>query len=449
VRELERYAADHGRVPEPALANAPIRDEAVAAVGSGPGGLSAAYHLARLGYRVTIFDAADELGGLLRTGIPEYRLPRDVLDREIKHILAYGITPRTGESIDRARLLDLTRQFDAVFVATGLQSLTSIDLGSSAIVWQGIDFLNRARKGEEDLSGAEVIVVGGGNTAIDAARTALRVGAARVKVIYRRTRNEMPAIAEEIDEALDERIELHELVLPLRLDAADDGAQLTCQRMRLSDPDESGRGRPVPDVAEDAQFVLRCDRVILALGQSAELSILPEGSSVNERGSLLGLTGAPVFAGGDFATNDGTVAGAIGSGRRAALHIHRTLSGEDLLPRPRDQDRIAGPAHVHTTFFTHAARHDGPELPAYARRRTFLEVRQGLEYSADPDVAVAEAQRCFSCGVCNSCDRCVEHCPEGILRRDVTGYRFDYDYCKGCGVCVSECPRGVIYMAEL
>jgi Pyruvate/2-oxoacid:ferredoxin oxidoreductase delta subunit len=211
----------------------------------------------------------------------------------------------------------------------------------------------------------------------------------------------------------------------------------------------------VPEVSEDSQFVLQCDRVILALGQSPDLSILPEGSHISGDGRMLGLSGAPIIAGGDLATNDGTVAGAIGSGHRAALLMHRTLSGEDLppapLPLPRDHEVVAGPQHVHSQLFAHAPRHDGPELPARARRRSFEEVRQGFAYSADPDlaVAVAEAQRCFSCGVCNSCDRCVDHCPEGILRRDLTGYRFDYDYCKGCGVCASECPRGVIYMAEL
>ena len=333
VRQLERYAGDRGEVTiEPATR----RDERVSVIGSGPAGLTAGYQLGRLGYRVTIFEAGDELGGLLRTGIPGYRLPAEVLDRELERIRAVGVEAETGRRIDRAGLLALARGHDAVLVATGLQELRSLRLGvaDAEAVVQGIDFLDRARRGEVRLDGEEVVVVGGGNTAMDAARSALRLGAESSRVIYRRTRQEMPAIREEIDQALEEGVEIDFLTQPIALETATEGAigrpfyRLTCRRMELGEPDDSGRRRPREVAGSD--FDLYCDRMILALGQSPDLSVFPEGTEVREDGRLLGLLETPVFAIGDLATREGTVAAAIGSGRRAALHIHEALSGELL-----------------------------------------------------------------------------------------------------------------------
>lgn len=446
IRELERFAAQHGRRPEPSK---PSRSERIAIVGSGPAGLSAAYHLAKLGYPVTLCESADELGGVMRTGIPTYRLPREVLDHEIDYILRHGVVARTGTSIDRPALLDLTHKYAAVFIATGLQELRSMKLGpdEERFAVQGIVFLDKVRRGLEALEGQHVVVIGGGNTAMDAARSAKRIGAKSVRVVYRRTRDEMPAIKEEIEEALEEGIILQELVAPVRLRNDGAGPVLTCQRMKLGEPDESGRPRPIPETSEDAFFDVHCDRVILALGQSSDLAILPEGAEVRHGETLLGLTGAPVFAGGDFATNDGTVTAAVGSGRKAAFHIHRTLTGEDLFPA--SPPPVAKPEIITTQFFTRAAKQKGKVIAPEARRRNFSEVRRGYDEEEGKEAALAEANRCFSCGVCNECDRCKTYCPEGILARDGDGYRFDYDYCKGCGICSSQCPRGVIYMAEL
>jgi len=447
VRELERYVADHGRWP---AARKPTREQRIAVIGSGPAGLSATYHLAQLGYPVTLIEADKELGGVMRTGIPAYRLPRDVLDREISFVVRHGVEVRTGQRVNRKMLLELTDQFAAIFVATGLQESRALNLGqiSSDIVTQGIDFLDRVRRGEEFLVGQRVVVIGGGNTAMDAARSARRIGARSVQVLYRRSRAEMPAIAEEIEEALEEGIELHELVAPLRLHEDALGPVLTCQRMKLGEPDESGRRRPVPIESEDAQFEVRCDRIILALGQTTDLSIFPEGAEVREGQTLLGLTAAPIFAGGDFATNDGTVTAAIGSGRRAAWHIHRTLTGEDLFPPARPE--TAGPERMSFHVFPRVPRERGVTVPANVRARSFTEVRLGLVDEPGHPAAVLEAQRCLSCGVCNECDRCRAYCPEGVLRYKGDGeYEFDYDYCKGCGICATQCPRGVVFMAEL
>jgi NADPH-dependent glutamate synthase beta subunit-like oxidoreductase len=255
----------------------------------------------------------------------------------------------------------------------------------------------------------------------------------------------MPAIKDELDEGFEEGVKLDELVAPLRIRLDGVGALLTCQRMRLAEPDETGRRRPVPETTEDAQFDLRCDRVILALGQSRDVSILPAGSAIHDNQAVLGLTDSPILICGDFASNDGTVAAALGSGRRAAWHVHKTLTGEDLFPP--SETGVAGAEYVLTQVFSHAPRGRSVSLSGQLRRSSFAEVHKGLR----PGTADAEAQRCFSCGVCNGCDRCVDHCPEGIMRRDPSGYgyRFDESYCKGCGVCAAECPRGVVYMAEL
>ncbi len=446
IRDLERYVADHGRRPAPTK---PWRAERVAIVGSGPAGLSAAYTLARLGYSVHVFEAGRELGGALRTGIPAYRLPLGILDAEIGYIMRHGVEGHCGIRIKRAGLIRLTREYSAVFVATGLQEVRSLHLGGAptGVVVEGIDFLDRARRHRERLDGLRVVVIGGGNTAMDAARSALRCGARQVRVLYRRTRNEMPAIAEEVEQALEEGVDLDELIAPLAVHTHGSRTLLTCRRMMLGDTDETGRRRPLPDTAEDAQFDVPCDRIILALGQTADLSIWPEGTEVFEDGHLLGLTTAPLFAGGDFATSDGTVTGAIASGRKAALHIHKTVTGEDLFPTAAPA--VAAPNQILMHVFAHAPQEAVAVLPPAWRRRRFTEVRLGYSDEPGHHPAAEEAGRCFSCGVCNGCDRCLTYCPEGILVRDSEGYRFDYDYCKGCGICATQCPRGVIYMAEL
>ena len=472
VRQLERLAGDTGQAAVEPLAS---RGEKVAVVGSGPAGLSAAYQLARLGYGVTIYESGSEIGGLLRTGIPEFRLPEDVLDREIGRILGLGVRVVTEHPIDRPTLLDLTRRVDAVLVATGLQELRGLRLGvgDSDAVEQGIDFLDRTHRNEVRVDGEDVVVVGGGNTAMDAARSALRLGASSVRVVYRRTRNEMPAIREEIDEALEEGVPIDFLTQPiiLRPDESDgsngahgaggtDGAggldgkrrrvyHLVCRRMELGEPDESGRRRPVEIQGSD--FEIPCHRVILALGQSPDMSVFPEGTEVREGERLLGLLETPVFAVGDLATNDGTVAGAIGSGRRSAFQIHTALSGEHLTitehaAARRDvdvwHDDVIRADAMRLHLFERLAVTEGDAVAPELRRSTFDEIHTGL-------TDAAEAKRCLSCGVCNECDLCVTYCPEGVLKRVGHDLVFDYAYCKGCGVCVTECPRNVILMSHL
>lgn len=455
VRELERYVGDRGEVTlEPTNG----RREDIAVIGSGPAGLTAAYHLARFGYPVTVYEGGEKLGGLLRTGIPGYRLPEEVLDRELDRILSLGVQARTGQRIDRQGLLDLTHRHDAILVATGLQELRGLQLGveNGGALTQGIDFLARSKESPERLDDEDVIVVGGGNTAVDAARTALRLGASSVRIVYRRTRFEMPAIQEEIDQALDEGIELLQLLLPVSLErrGEDDSGQtvyaLTCRSMELGEADDSGRMRPIEIPGSD--FDLSAHRVILALGQSADLSVFPDGTEVHEGERLIGLLEKPVFAIGDLATGDGTVASAIGSGRRAALHIHETLSGEliDGQEEPSEARRhvdvwseeVVKPEAMKLHLFERQGMAHGEQLKPWQRTWNFEEVHHGL-----PDLS--EAKRCLSCGGCNECDRCVTYCPEGVLKRVGSAFEFDYSYCKGCGVCAAECPRNVIFMSHL
>ncbi|MCP4995608.1 MAG: FAD-dependent oxidoreductase, partial [Gammaproteobacteria bacterium] len=421
-----------------------------AVVGSGPAGLSTAYQLARLGYPVSLYEADEELGGVLRTGIPAYRLPPDVLDEEIDYILHHGINVRTGCHLEQKDMLRLSQEYQAVFVATGLQNVSDLDLGdkSSVTTVQGLQFLETVRTGNMRLDGQRIIVIGGGNTAMDAARSALRIGAAEVRVVYRRTRSEMPAIHEEIEHAIEEGIILDELVSPVCLWDSDSQPLLSCQRMVLGPPDASGRPRPIADTGPDAHCDLPCDMVILALGQSHDVSILPQGAVIKEGKALLGLSGAPFFVGGDFATNEGTVSAAIGCGNRAAMHIHRTLSGEDLFPPP--DEPVANSDAIKFNRFEHQAGEVVDTLNPASRQCSFDEVHLGFHAGPNGEGAVTEALRCLSCGVCNYCDRCLEYCPEGILCRDEKeGYVFDLEYCKGCGICKTACPRGAIYMTGL
>jgi len=435
VRALERYAGDHGEVHVKASAQRP---ESVAVIGSGPAGLSAAYHLARLGYSVTIHEAGAELGGLMRTGIPTYRLPREALDHDIARILELGVRTVLNSRVDYAMLLKMTREYDAVLAATGLQRMTSLDLGlDMKRVMQGLEFLDRARTNSVSVDGEDVVVVGGGNTAIDAARSAFRLGAHSVRIIYRRSRDEMPAIPEEIDDAIDEGIHIDFLCSPTRIMRSGRKRMLSCQRMVLGDADESGRRRPV--AIPDSGFGIPCDRVILALGQVAELSLLPEDAVLSREKPVNTQDGALVYAAGDLLTNEGTVTAAIGCGKDMALLLHEKFSGEILYAEPPPVESVVRADRIRLQHFDRAHPQHENVLPFAERNHSFKEVRQGLD-------SAEEAKRCLSCGVCNACDRCVTYCPDGVLQREGDDLVFNYEYCKGCGVCVAECSRAVIYM---
>jgi 2-oxoacid:acceptor oxidoreductase gamma subunit (pyruvate/2-ketoisovalerate family) len=444
VREVERAVAATASWP---AAVRPERVEKVAVVGAGPAGLSAAYHVARAGFPVTVFEATSESGGLLRSGIPAYRLPRSVLDREIDHIRRQGVDVRTNHPVDRRELDRLSRDFAAVVVATGREVTESLDLGGprAAGVVQGLDFLDAARRGAASLAGQSVAVVGGGNTAVDAARTAVRLGAKEVRIVYRRTRAEMPAIAEEVEDAIAEGVEICELTTPVRLRCESGRAMLDCRRMVLGEPDDSGRRRPSPLEGEDAQFAMSCDTALLALGQAPDMSVLPRSAEVRGCRVAADLGPALVLICGDFATAAGTVAAAIGSGRAAADRVVTELGGVRLASP--DASLLAGPDSVALDRFPKVPQHKGALLPPARRRTTFAEVRRGFTGREGREMIQAEAARCLSCGSCNACETCVAYCPEGVLHcTGLHACEVDYDYCKGCGLCAAQCPRGAIVM---
>lgn len=462
IHALERFLADLPLERKlPVLKPVSPSAAKVAIIGSGPAGLSCAYQLARRGYRVTVFEALTALGGMMRVGIPPYRLPREVLDREIAAIEAIGVEIQTDMRLGDNLSWQHLKPYQAVFLAIGQHRSHKLGIGGEDTpgVLAGLDFLRLVNLGEKVEIGPRVAVIGGGNTAMDAARSALRLGATQVSVLYRRSRQEMPAIAEEIDEAEQEGVRIEYLTAPVEVLRTNGRvAGLRCVHMRLGAPDESGRRRPEP--IPGSEHTIEVDSVIAALGQDADLFCLPEGVQVEKDRIVIQETATTsvqgVFAGGDAATGFGTVAHAIGSGKRAALAIDCYLRGEPLPSFPPLTEHVhAAPRETDPTvvrfedinlaYFTEEPCTPQPQRAAAERIKDFAEVNLNLPESA----AQREASRCFSCGTCNGCDTCWLYCPDvAISRRDHTDYQVNYDYCKGCGVCAEECPREAISIEE-
>jgi 2-oxoacid:acceptor oxidoreductase delta subunit (pyruvate/2-ketoisovalerate family) len=455
------------------------RAETVAVIGSGPAGLSCAAFLTRYGYGVTVFEAAPEAGGMLRLGIPEYRLPRAILDRQIERIASAGIEIRTSAAIGTDVPWADLDGFDAVFVATGahIGKDPRID-GAEGVpaIRPGLEFLKEVNAGARPMLGDHVVVIGGGNTAMDCARSALRLGA-DVTVVYRRTPVEMPAIPQEVKEARQEGVGFVFLAAPT-VAATRNGTLLgiECQRMELGPPDESGRRRPVP--VDEGRFTVMADTVLTAIGEDCDLTFLP--AEVRMQWGLIEVdelgesTSAPVFAGGDAVDMPRSVADALGAGKRAAIGIDRYLrekagedpgplsldelkfaggnvsaaryaSAEDPIPRESPVNEVVTWEEMNPNHFKASPRHEDHFHSATDLRSAFGEVNFGLNRKE----AIAEAERCLNCGVCNRCELCLIFCPDmAITRRDDGGFDIDMRYCKGCGLCAAECPRGAIVMTR-
>ncbi|MES5819838.1 NAD(P)-binding protein [Streptomyces sp. RG80] len=410
----------------------------VLVVGSGPAGLSAAYHLRLLGHEVTIREAQERPGGMMRYGIPRYRLPREVLDAEIDRVLALGIALECGTRVDDVLAAQRDGGFDAVFLAVGagIGRRTYIPAGDSARILDAVALLGSMEGEVPPLLGRRVAVYGGGNTAMDAARTARRLGATDAVVVYRRTRDRMPAHDEEVEEALEEGVRMK--WLSTVKDA--DGARLTIERMEL---DDTGFPQPTGEFEE-----LDTDALVLALGQDSDLSLLrdvPElavehGMVRVAEGLMTGHRG--IFAGGDMVPSERTATVAVGHGKKAARHIDAYLRGTSYTPDPKHAP--ADFERLNPWYYADAPASVRPRLELARRVSTFDEVVLGL----DESTALFEARRCMSCGNCFECDNCYGVCPDNAITKlgPGRGFAIDLDYCKGCGLCAAECPAGAILM---
>ena len=436
INAIERFLGD--RAIKEGWQVAPVKDPSgrkVLVVGSGPSGLSAAYHLARLGHEVTVRDQGARPGGLMRYGIPSYRLPRHILDAEIARIAALGVTFEQGVTVtDVDAELEL---FDAVFTAVGAQLARNVEVpaGSAATIMNAVDLLRDTEDGEAPLLGRRVVVYGGGNTAVDAARTARRLGATESVILYRRTRDRMTAHDSEVMEAEEEGITMRWLST---VNHVDEGS-VRIEKMAI---DAEGNLTPTGEYED-----LAADSLVMALGQESDLSLLEGVEGVEISRGVVAVDGqmmtgrAGVFAGGDMVPSEKNVTVAIGQGKMAARYIDGWRRGQPYVPAVKPADATLD--RMETWYYSEAPHQVRERLEGARRASTFDEVVQGL----DADSALLEARRCMSCGNCFGCDNCFGVCPDNAVTKLAAGeYEFKYDYCKVCGSCAVECPCGAISM---
>ena len=449
INNLERFVGDYAlengfQFKRTVEENYPQK---IAIIGAGPAGLSCAYQLARKGYKVTVFEAFSKPGGMLRYGIPDYRLPQNVLDKEIKRIENLGVEIKCNQIIGKDLPYEnLQKNYDAIFVGIGAHKgkMLGIPNEEASNVFTGTEFLNKINSGDTIEVGKNVLVIGGGDTAIDAARISRRLGA-DVTIVYRRTRNEMPAIEEEIVGAEEEGIVLEFLAAPV--DFEKDGDRITkmkCQKMELGEPDESGRRRPVP--IPDSYFSLEATTVIAAISQEPEfdgLDNLHEGKDwikANENGE----TNIPnTFAGGD-ALELGLVTIAIFNGRKAAEAIHNRF--QNIQPEPASKPPVVTHDKIMLSYYESKIRNEPFKLSPEKR---LSDLNMEITSTLTEEQVLDEAKRCMSCGSCFDCGSCWSYCQDQAIVKPVIkhqAYKFKLDFCNGCKKCAENCPCGYIEM---
>lgn len=438
INSVERFLGDEALKKGWSFAKpAAPSGKKILVVGAGPAGLSAAYQLALMGHKVTIKEAHKHAGGMMRYGIPAYRLPRKVLDAEIKRILDLGVELELDTKVQDLDTEMKSGGFDAAFLSVGahIAKLTDILTKGDARILDAVSVLRDMEgKTKPDL-GNRVAVYGGGNTALDVARTAKRLGAKHVTVVYRRTREKMPAHSFEVEEALQEGIEIKTLATIKSFDKT----KLTLEKMELD-----AKGSPQPTGKTET---MDADCVVLALGQDADLALLKTVKDIHVSNGVVSIdermmTGrAGVFAGGDMVPSPRTVTTAIGHGKKAARQIDLWLKNKTMqVVKHAD----ATSERLNTWYYEKAERNEREMIAPEQRVKSFDEAQKGLSQNE----ALAEARRCLSCGNCFECDNCYGVCPDNAIKKlgKGKGYVIDYDYCKGCGLCTVECPCGSIDM---
>lgn len=447
----------------------------VAVVGSGPAGLACAYFSARLGHSVTVFEKFSKPGGLFRYGIPEYRLPKNIVEKELKKLYDLGIKFECGKALTKNDIVALAEKYDAVFLGAGahISRPLGVEGEKTTGVMPALEYLENAQLTlEKTLKHTEiaeltntknVVVVGGGNSAVDAARMAIRLGAKTVTIMYRRSMAEMPAYATEVNDAGDEGIKLEMLATPTKVISENGRVKsLQCIRMKLGDPDSSGRRSPTP--IPGSEFNINADLLLTAIGEVVDETILPPKSP-------------KIFIGGDMLDQTRTVVNAIGSAKLASIEIDCMLTGkrfeeisQKVLIPGTNTARMTGylaitaniPAerHGNVTFKANVVKTEklntyyfDRSTPAeYPKRSTSerLSTNPFAEVHISPaeELAKSQIERCMHCGHCTQCDNCYIYCPDVSIMKETNGYDISFDFCKGCGVCVKECPRAAMEMGE-
>lgn len=472
IKDLKGFAAkmvmETGKkywIPEPKTRY----DEKVAVIGSGPAGLTVAYFLAWEGYPVTVFEALPEPGGLLIAGIPEFRLPRHVVRREVEAIKEMGVEFLVNTPVGKDLTLDHLRKdgYKAFFLGIGAWSCLEIGIEGEKDypqVFGAVTFLKDVAFGYKVKPANSIAIVGGGNAAVDAARTCVRLGAQSVSIVYRRTRSEMPAHFEEIIQMAEEGIHIHQLTIPTRVVGSYGKVDaLECVMATLGEPDETGRRRPVP--VENSQYKMPVGAVIAAIGQKPDVTSYPgfgeleltRRETIRVRGHTQQTNIPDVFAAGDAVTGPATVVEAIGGGKRAARSIHAYLRGlpfpHPKVPRPRRMVEVIELDYHRKAFIK---RQEIPLIDLDRRLHSFDQVEVGLDEIA----AREEAKRCMRCDICERCGKCVDVCRDRLGVSAIHFYHAgenslilkDYVHglpkCIGCGSCVNICPTGALRMED-
>mgnify|MGYP001033916231 CR=1 FL=1 len=477
IHSIERFLADTASRNEfkPAIDKLPSKQEKIAVIGAGPSGLAAAYFLTILGYTCDVFEFMPEAGGILRWGIPLYRLPVSVLRSEISRIEALGVRIHTGKHISQDFLEDAGNDYSAMFMGCGHSRTRELNIPGEDLegVENGLEFLRKIREGEKHSFDGPVAVIGGGNTAVDVARNIIRLGG-KALLVYRRRRQDMPAFDQEIQMAIEEGVKIRELLAPAKVELNGSEYTLTVQHMKVAGKDVDGRAAIEPE--GDKTEEIKVQRIFKAIGEEAaevwynppdkEKNMLTLGNSVLVNSSR----GAALVFGGDITNKTKSVVHAVASGKEAAIALDiffqegfdaiesrlktcavgdgPSLSMEIYMGGPRSQrnHHVVQYDEINTDYFQLTSRVKQPRLLIEERLKTFGEI--DLKISAN--LAMREAERCFNCGLCNQCDNCYYFCPDLAVIRDnsVQGRHINYDYCKGCGLCVVECPRNAMVLEE-